>query len=288
MAAWALEREMLDCETRIVSTRVSPDGKWLACACLDGKIRLFDFATAQLAASLEGDPERGSRGLRLEFTPDGQALTSAGSALRIWQPLPNANFVDLNLPDSPGGHAISRDGRLLAACCSGKIVLIDLASQQITQTIPVDDASLDVTFSPDGSLLAATVRKAALVFEPQSGTEVAKVNLGAQTNRVRFHPNQPWLIVCGTGKKSGMWNHATRKRLATYPVEEKAIWNLEVSPDGKTVAADTAHRIVLFDTESGEVKGTIERQYGWFLSLTFLADGRLLASDREKLLLYRE
>jgi WD40 repeat protein len=52
-----------------------------------------------------------------------------------------------------GGLAISPDSRMLAICCHGQVVLLELQTEAVIGRVDVADAIWPLTFSPDGSML---------------------------------------------------------------------------------------------------------------------------------------
>ena len=61
----------------------SPDGRTLAAACGDAKVRLWDSVTGQLILVLDGHAQRVNA---VAFSPDGRTLASAShdGAIRLW------------------------------------------------------------------------------------------------------------------------------------------------------------------------------------------------------------
>ncbi|HEX8199935.1 MAG TPA: serine/threonine-protein kinase, partial [Isosphaeraceae bacterium] len=89
-----------------------PDGKTLATACNDRRIYLWDVATHQQTAALEGHRHVG---LRVAFSPGGDLLVSTGweGRLRLWDARTGKPL--LGMTGSFFEPGFSRDGRTLAA-----------------------------------------------------------------------------------------------------------------------------------------------------------------------------
>ncbi|HJZ93114.1 MAG TPA: hypothetical protein VKE40_19715 [Gemmataceae bacterium] len=118
-------------------------------------------------------------------------------------------------PGGIHGSALSPDGKWLATAASRSIMLWDTATgRPIRRFDPAPELRLalrSVSFSPDGSLLAATGRFADLfVWEAGSGKEVHRV-LGPRDRRsesagvVAFAPDGRQLIL-GTDSKTEIWD----------------------------------------------------------------------------------
>ncbi len=145
---WDLEsgqvRQTLTHQWSIASLAFSPDGTLLAVGTstiwpnVPGELRLWDVATGQEAARLEGHLGGISA---VAFSPDGQVLASAGQdqLVKVWD---------------VAGHKLLHN--------------LEGASGSITA----------VAFAPDGSRLAATARDGILrLWETESYNEVGAVRL---------------------------------------------------------------------------------------------------------------
>jgi len=83
--------------------------------------------------------------------PDGTYLLPTGQTVR-----PFGKIIEVN--DRPLGIAMSPDGRLAAVVtgsnfASRALHLVDVASAQLTQTLPIADSFTGVVFTPDGNTL---------------------------------------------------------------------------------------------------------------------------------------
>ena len=147
----------------------SPDGRTLAALGLqDSRITLWEVPAGRMIRKWKGD--HADRGGELAFSPCGKLL-AVGSCdgLRLWNPRPGKLVRRLaDHQSSVDGIAFSPCGRLLAATISpGRIVVWDVATgEKVAQfeagTNPVwpdhwvkSDQFYDVSFSPDGTLVAA-------------------------------------------------------------------------------------------------------------------------------------
>jgi WD40 repeat protein len=144
----------------------SPDGRLLATAAQDGKIRLWDTGSwRQAGPVLSPDLPPGTPRVQFEemvFTPDGRALiagASDGPAMLAWDVL---SGQPLTSPAETNPY-ISPDGRFLAAEGKGAPLLWVwspaesryVAAFQLRRTTNKRIGFLAV-FSPDGGLVAAT------------------------------------------------------------------------------------------------------------------------------------
>ncbi len=141
----------------ILAIAFAPDGKTLATGDTSGRIRLWNTTDGNEEADFEADP----LGVRaLAFAPDGQTLASVGSGdkdVKLWQ----------------------------------------VATRQQSATIAgIENGPLNVTFSPDGRLLASGSRG-------------------------------------GTVK---IWELSTGQTLATLDAHQGSVWAVAFSPDGRTLA----------------------------------------------------
>lgn len=235
---------------------VSPDGKRVALATLEGRVRLFETRSGKLLATLEArGPVRS-----LAFSADGKSLVTGGGpgtnpetgepdpaspTARVFDATTGAELVavDAKSGNAGSGVAAAAKGSILAvARADGKLELLDPA-QKKRRTVELAGPAGAVTFSPDGELVAALGGKA--------GVAVTLVHVGKGEVLATFQPG----------------------KLPAGP--EGA---LAFSPDGERLARShpSTPLVLVHSVESGHVARAIELP-GAASSLAFSPDGETLA-----------
>jgi eukaryotic-like serine/threonine-protein kinase len=178
---------------------LSPNDKTVAIGNNVQGIELWDLDTLKLRQALPG--HNGSI-LALAFAPDGQTLAAgdANGNIRLFEPnsgVERARFSG----DALGVRALAfaPDSKTLASSSSRgtDVKLWDVATQQVSVTLAGHENSvLNLTFSPDGALLAAGCRSGMVLI----------------------------------------WDVSSGQIRATAAAHEGAVWSLAFSPDGRTLA----------------------------------------------------
>jgi serine/threonine protein kinase len=179
---------------------ISPDDKTAAIGNNLQGIELWDLDTLQLRRKLPG---HNGTILALAFSPDGQTLAAGDTNgdIRLLEPRDGAEQAcfsgDALVVRS---LAFSPDSKTLASSGSGSmdVKLWDVASRQPSGSLAGNDNSLmNLTFSPDGALLAA----------------------GCRNGNVHI------------------WDVRSGQTLAIVTAHQGAVWSVAFSPDGRTLAS---------------------------------------------------
>jgi len=204
----------------LYAVAISPDGRSVAGGGYDRTIYLWDGASGQLRQTFHGHT---NRVYALVFHPDGKRLVSGSGdgTVRLWL-----------LPEPAVSHNHIAAGLV------------------IDQPIEVLQADLDVvhdlTFSPDGRLLAR-------------GGSDRLLRLWDMTQ-----PHYPELVEA---------------RKLVQDESEEDIFAIAFSPDGSKVACSGNHLIHIVDLASDAAPLILRQHTNWIFSVAFSLDGATLASS---------
>ncbi|HKI37164.1 MAG TPA: protein kinase [Gemmataceae bacterium] len=164
----------------LLSLAWHPASQFLAAACGDHRIHVWDPARGQEVAVLEGWR---SGGIRIAFTPEGEFVVSNGweGKLRFWHWRTGQQVLShpagSNLRFSPDGRLIIQEGNRL------KLIEVAVGREYRTlvqQSSPGKD--LDYwggAVHPDGRLLAGAMSDGARLWDLETGDEVARIGPNA-------------------------------------------------------------------------------------------------------------
>jgi WD40 repeat protein len=226
---------------RISALDIGPDGQLLAAAHGDGKILLWDLGKQK---SVRSPVATSSRVDSLAFSPDGQILASGemDGSVRLWNVATAQPFATLGKHHSMAESlAFSPDGKILASGdVHGEILLWDVSRRRL---------------------------------DPVSG-----LSQESSVNRLVFAADGEILVSTGSGAVQ-LWDISARQPRGQPLLAEKSkapIYDLALSPDGKTLAASSMNATVtLWDMESGERLGRPIPDAGTHLAWS--PDGKVLA-----------
>ena len=254
---------------------VAPDGRRLAAAGDDGRVRLYDLQTGALLHTLAG---HSSPVLGVSFAPDGLRLASCSglvegegdASVRLWDTASGAPLALLaGHASAVCGVAFSPDGRRVASVSGAALSraddtlrLWDAASGECLAVLTGHEGLIGcVEFSPDGRLIATgSVDKTIRLWEAEGGRPVA--TLAGHASAVlclAFSPDGAQL-ASGSGDPLGLgervvrlWDVASGQPLTVLTGHRSAIFALAWSPDGRRLASGSGNLpIPLVQRERGD------------------------------------
>jgi RNA polymerase sigma factor (sigma-70 family) len=155
----------------------SPDGRLLATADADWKVRLLDTATGKLRHTLEG---HGGVVLGVAFSPDGKTLVSGGfdHTARVWDVPSGKELRALGTKGNVWAVAFSPDGKLVAtggsvradAVRAGEVVLWNTSTWEKQSMLPDQKTGVAaLAFAPGNESILAVATEGGAEGKP-SGT----------------------------------------------------------------------------------------------------------------------
>jgi hypothetical protein len=279
-------RVLPDHNNEVKGVAFSPDGRLLASAADDGRVRLWEVETGTLVRTLTGH----IGGYGVAFSPNGKLLASAGmdTKVRLWE-VETGKLVH-TLTGYGGrmtGVAFSPNGKLLAFTGNDKLVrLWKVATGKPVHKLT--DRYLivagGVAFSPDGHLLAAARNdKAVRLWDVATGAPVRTVIDDPGTlSCVAFSPDGHLLAGAGNDKAVRFWEVATGTLVRTLAGHTGTVWGVAFSPDGTLLAsAGDDEAVRLWEVATGTLVRTLIGHAHTVWGVAFSPDGTLLASAGE-------
>ena len=262
------------------SASFDPRSEVVAMSVEDGSVRLWDLKTKSVRSTLKA---HNGLAWHAEFAPDGSYLATTGddSKLKIWkvgEVQPQQTFVNAN---PVRGLAISKNGQLLyAGSRDGTLYKYALGSAEPLVTARLEDSIFTTALSPDGKTLAiAGNNKTIHLLDTE--TLQPKLDLEKHAGAVyglAFHKDGHWLASAGWDQTIRLWHVSSGLVEKEWPAGSE-LWDIAFSPDGtKLATAGGNHAVILWDAATGKRLATFLGHTNTVHTVTFNADGTLLAS----------
>ena len=268
--------------TDTYSVSFSPDGKTLASGSDDGTVKLWDVATRENIAILEG---HWGEVTSVSFSPDGKTLASGSDdgTVKLWDVATRENIATLDRHrGSVSSVSFSPDGTTLASGSDdGTVKLWDVATRENIATLRGHTADVSsVSFSPDGTTLASGSDDATVkLWDVATRENIATLEgHAAPVSSVSFSPDGTTLASGASDETVKLWDVATDTNVATLEGHTWDVTSVSFSPDGTLLASGSWDKTVkLWDMATRENIATLEHPHG-VVFVSFSPDGTLLAS----------
>jgi len=253
----------------------------------DGHIHVRSFPDGRRLADL---PDRGGGFGDLALSPDGLLLASGQTdhTVRL------RNLARLEIPPTYlHGHIgavrsllFSRDGNeLYTGSADGTVKVFDVSSKGTTNILHHPDWTDEVSFSPDGRLLAVADfnGRTAVLWDVASQQRIANVGEHSGFCRgVKFSPDGKFIATAGTEGNVQISDAATRKRIRVLPIMADASRASLAFHPKKAILATVRHELRFFDLQNGKrIDPLAAGPTNQVRSVVFSPDGNRLALGME-------
>ncbi len=261
----------------------SPDGNQLASPSLDSTVKVWDATSGREILTLKGNvgPVRG-----VAFSPDGKRLASAGERqLKLWDLTTGQEGVVLKGNDGARGSlSFSPDGRRLASTTWESTVKIwDTTSGE--ETLTLKGSINRITFSPDGTRLAAADDDGVRVCDSANGNEIFTFKGHTDTVvAVAYSPDGRLVASAGEDQIARVWDAATGQEIRAWKMHSAPIVSIAFSPDGKRLASTGEDMsIKVWDAAARQGPFTLQGHTNAVTGVAFSPDGkRLVTGSRDR------
>ena len=264
----------------VMDIAISPDGKKLASASMDGTVKIWSLEPGQELVSMAGS------GIRTAYSPDGKWLAqeTGSGAVQLWNA--ESGEKGLTLGGNGGailGFAFSPDGNRIAAGGVDKTARVwNVTSGELLLTLLGHEGPIrDVAYSRDGARIAtASFDQTARIWDAASGQSLITLE-GHQSfvTAVAFNADSSHLATASTDKTAKIWDAKTGRMLFTLASHQAAIPDIAFSPDGSLLATGSQDKTTrIWDAATGTELRVLIGHSSEIQSVAFSSDGATLAT----------
>jgi WD40 repeat protein len=285
--SWTIETKLHRAPVENVAH--SPDGRWLATACIGGTVRIWETKTQRLVRILVVPKTTEAELLRgLAWSPDSRYLATShqNADVELWEVQTGRRLRTLRSPGPIRIVAWSPDGRSLAgAGWFQHAVIWDVASGELRRLLKGHTDSIQgLAWSPDSKKLATgSDDKTAKIWDAETGQSLGTLQGHTrQVKAVAFAPYDGGLhLATGSYDRTvRIWNAQQGICLHTLVGHSGEVWALAWSPDGKRLASGcTESQVILWDPDAGKQIRPLVGHTHIVAALSWSPDGQTLASS---------
>jgi WD40 repeat protein len=272
----------------LTSVTWSPHGSWLATGSADGTARVWEAATGRERLTVRHGRRLGA----VAWSPAGGRFATVGDGVvRVWDARTAQAALELK-GASAQAIAWGPDGsRLATASLDGTVRIWDSATGRELLTVrggpggiqdgPAVIQTASVTWSPDGSRLAATAPDATVrVWDVGTGQELLRLRGPAgRVRRVAWSPDGSRLATTSRDPAAQLWDARTGQEVLRLRGHRDFIMALAWAPDGSQLATSSADDTVrVWDARTGQEVPGLRRHMDLVRALAYSPDGSRIAT----------
>lgn len=215
----------------------SPDGTLLASGSGNGTIKVWNVASKEIIATLEGHTNRISS---VDFSTDGTLLVSGSSdnTVKMWNTSTWTSRATLDHTHGIALVAFLPDGTLAFKDFGGTVTLWDVTTESQISTIETAASSSGIAISADGTTLASGSLYSIKLWDLTTGTQIGTLNhmRDYPDAAMAFSPDGTILAVSANGLIE-IWDVLTNQLLASISGGPGGVGELLFSPNGTQLAS---------------------------------------------------
>lgn len=182
------------------------------------------------------------------------------------------------------------DGKTLASTSEFRgIVIWDIESKQVQETLFEDKRITSFTVLPCGNVIAAYIQpndNFGYVWDAEKPDEtILEIKEEAQlTWKIDFTPPGNLIVVSSREGTIYKWDIKNNKRLEPFVGHTDFIWSVKLSPDGKRLVSGSSDKTArVWDVETSKEIGTLPlREKSTLMNIAFSPCGRFIAGGMNK------
>ncbi|MFZ2955956.1 MAG: protein kinase [Candidatus Ozemobacteraceae bacterium] len=267
----------------ISSIALSPDGRFLAGACKDGVIRIWEVPTGKETARCEGHEGEVTS---VAFSMDGVHLVSGGwdGTVRLWKADSGCALKKILAHGmSVTAVAVSIDGRFFSsASWDGTLKLFESESCAEKRVFSGHSGVVHtVTFVDDGThLFSGGGDKTARLWSLETGKEVIcfSGHTGPVTAVCAAFGGR-FLLTASGDRTVRVWNPMSGEEMTRFTGHTQPVQSVAVSSNSRFVVSGGAEgAVIIWDTSTGNRLQTLEGHFPQIRAVALSSDQRFLVS----------